>query len=151
EAFKRQGTLTRQRYDENRLGASIGGPIRKKKLFYYGLYEYNPLGKASTPSGATFSPTAAGPSTLCSLSTPSATNLGILKQYLQPAPAQTSGNCGIREDVASCSVVNTVEIPTGILPIVQPNFENKYNWLVSADYSLAERDQLRGRYIDNKD
>ena len=63
QSFKRQG-LGNQRYDQNRLGGAIGGPIRKNSLFYYGLYEYNPLGQASTPAGATFAPTAAGYSTL---------------------------------------------------------------------------------------
>src|SRR5258708_27582957 len=48
QSFKRQGILTKQRYDQSRLGGSIAGPIKKNKLFYYGLYEYNPLGHAST-------------------------------------------------------------------------------------------------------
>ena len=51
QAFKRQGILTNPRYDQNRLGGALGGPIKKNKLFYYGLYEYNPLGQASTPAG----------------------------------------------------------------------------------------------------
>src|SRR5436190_2639865 len=79
QSFKRQGILTKQRYDQNRLGGSIGGPIKRNKLFYYGTYEYNPLGQASTPAGATFAPTAAGYATLGSMPGISATNLAILK------------------------------------------------------------------------
>jgi hypothetical protein len=140
QTFKRAG-LSKQRYDQNRLGGTIGGPIRKNKLFYYGNYEYNPLGQASTPAGSTFSPTAAGYATLNSMSGISATNLGILKQYLAPAPVQSG---------TKTTTVNGVAIPLGILPIVSPNYSNNYNWLASIDYNISDRDQLRGRYVDNK-
>src|ERR1019366_3816136 len=36
------------RYDNNRFGASLGGPIQKNKIFFYGLYEYNPIGNSSS-------------------------------------------------------------------------------------------------------
>uniref|UniRef100_Q026A2 Cna B domain protein n=1 Tax=Solibacter usitatus (strain Ellin6076) TaxID=234267 RepID=Q026A2_SOLUE len=140
QANARQGILTNPRFDQNRLGASIGGPIRKNKLFYYGLYEYNPLGQASVPSGgATYSPTAAGYAALSSMSGLSATNLGILKQYLPAAATQSK-----------TTTVNGVAIPLGILPISAPNFANTYSWLVSIDYNISDKDQLRGRYVDNK-
>jgi hypothetical protein len=41
------GILSNPRFDQNRLGALVGGPIRKDKLFYYALFEYNPTGIAS--------------------------------------------------------------------------------------------------------
>jgi hypothetical protein len=140
QADKRQGIFTNPRYDQNRLGGAIGGPIRKNKLFYYGLYEYNPLGQASTPAGGTtYAPTAAGYATLSSMSGISATNLGILKQYL-PAAASP----------VKATPVNGVNIPLGILPISAPNYTNTYSWLTSIDYNISDKDQLRGRYVDNK-
>ena len=33
--------------------------------------------------------------------------------------------------------------------IVAPSFSNTYNWLISSDYNISNRDQLRGRYISN--
>jgi hypothetical protein len=142
QSFKRQGILSQPRYDQNRLGASVGGPVLKNRLFYYGLFQYNPLGQASTPSSATWSPTAAGYQTLATMAaadpTISKTNLGILQQYLAPAPVGTK-----------TTPVKGVNIPIGILPIIQPNFSNEYDWLVSIDYSISDRDQLRGRYVDN--
>jgi hypothetical protein len=140
QANARQGILTNPRFDQNRLGAAIGGPIRKNKLFYYGLYEYNPLGQASVPAGgATYAPTAEGYSILSSMSGLSATNLGVLKQYLPAAATQSK-----------TTTVNGVAIPLGILPISAPNYTNTYSWLVSIDYNISDKDQLRGRYVDNK-
>jgi hypothetical protein len=139
QAFKRQGIFSQPRYDQNRLGGGIGGHIIKNKLFYYGLYEYNPTGQASTPSGATYSPTAAGYAALDNMSGISKTNLGVLKQFLAPAPT-----------ASNTTTVQGVAIPTGILPIVAPQYTNDYSWLVSIDYNISDRDQIRGRYVDNK-
>ncbi len=130
---------TKPRYDQNEFGGAIGGPIIKNKLFAYGLYEYNPIGQAPSPSSATFAPTAAGYATLSGLSGISQTNLGVMKQYLPPAPS------------ASDTVkVNGATIPIGAFPINAPNFQNNTNWLVSVDYNISARDSLRARYISNK-
>jgi hypothetical protein len=139
--FKRQGILQRQRYDANRLGASIGGPAKRNKLFYYGLFQYNPIGESAANAAAIYAPTAAGYATLSGLSGISATNLNILKQYL-PASGTQDGTRNSR--------VLGQTIPLGIVPVVKPAYENNYDWLVSVDYSISEKDQLRSRYVDNK-
>src|ERR1039458_9648897 len=43
------GNELHPRYDNNRFGGSLGGPIKKNKMFFYGLYEYNPIGRSATP------------------------------------------------------------------------------------------------------
>src|SRR5258706_730383 len=60
QSFKRQGETTKPRYDQNRVGGSVGGPIVKNKWFYFGNFEYAPLGQASTTSSPVRAPTAAG-------------------------------------------------------------------------------------------
>lgn len=139
QAFKRQGIFDKQRYDQNRFGGSLGGHIIKNKLFYYGVFEYNPLGQASTPGSATIVPTAQGYSMLSAIPGLSATNLAVLKQFVAPAPLNDQGTV----------TVKGVKIPVGTLPISAPNYTNGRNWLTSVDYNLSERDQIRGRYIDN--
>ncbi len=131
------------RYDQNRLGARIGGAILKNKLFYFGTYEYNPLGQASSPSSASYSPTADGYAKLAAISSLNQVNLAILKQYAAPAPVQAAGKAGT-------TTVAGVVIPIGVLPISSPNFSNTYKWMPSVDYNLSNNDQLHARYIDQK-
>ncbi len=139
QAAARQGTLSPPRYDQNRLGGALGGPVLKNKLFYYGLFEYNPVGQASVPSSPVFAPTAAGYSALSSMTGISKPNLDILQKYAPAAPTQVK-----------TTAVNGTAIPLGVYTVVAPSFSNSYNWLISSDYTLSSRDQLRGRYISNR-
>jgi hypothetical protein len=164
QSFARQftGTLPpAPRYDNNRLGAMLAGKIIKNKLFYMGSYEYVPLGQASV-SSPVYSPTAAGYATLAGISTLNATNFGILKQYAAPAPVQGVGAKGsinvctanlpttAISGVGPCPASSLVPVAIGILPVVAPNFSNTYRYLISGDYNISEKDQLRARYVDNK-
>ncbi len=139
QSFARQGILSNPRFDQNRLGASVGGPIKKDKLFYFGNFEYAPLGQAYTPPSALFAPTAAGYAKLDAMPGLSKTNYSILKQFVDPAPT-----------ASDFTTVNGVTIPTGILPTTGANFTNQYVAVASTDYTISERDALRGRFIMNK-
>jgi hypothetical protein len=139
QLFQNQGLRQNPRFDDNRLGATAGGPILKNKWFIYGNYEYNPVGRNSTPAGGVNAPTAAGYAALSALSGISQTNLGALRQYLPAAAAATS-----------TTTVNGVAIPIGPIPIVAPNYFNNYDYLISSDFYISDRDQLRGRYVSNR-
>ncbi len=132
------GVRENPRFDQNRLGATVGGPIIKNKWFFFGSYEYEPLGQASTPGGGVSAPTAAGLASLANIPGVSQTNLGVFKQYVPVAPVANDS-----------TIVNGVSIPIGILPLASPNFLNQKVWLASTDYNFSERDSLRIRYVRN--
>jgi len=135
-----EGLTSNPRYDNNRLGVTIGGPIIKNKLFYFGNMEYNPIGQSATPGSPLIAPTAAGYSILSSMAGVSANNLSVLKKYI-PAAATA--------DQGTVSVLGT-NIPVGSIAFNNPVYTNNYNALVSIDYNMSEKDQLRGRWIYNK-
>jgi len=128
------------RYDNNRLGANAGGPIKKNKWFIFGDFEYNPVGQVATNASVAYSPTPAGYALLDSMSGISKTNLGILEKYAAPAPGPVVGT----------TTVNNVAIPYGVFPVTKPSFQNNYNWVISSDFNISETDQLRGRYFSTK-
>ncbi len=140
DQIQRQAGQTFQpRYDQNRLGATIGGPVIKNKLFYFGDFEYNPIGQASQPSGTVEAPTAAGITALNGISGLSANNLGVFEKYVPVAPGAA----------VDSTIVKGVTIPLGALSFASPNYSNTYNAVVAVDYNMSDKDQLRGRFVYN--
>ena len=131
------------RFDDNRFGGNFGGPIKRNKLFFFFDVEYEPQGMASSP-GQIFAPTQAGYATLASIPGLSSTNLGVLKQYLPPvstaAPAAATPK-------GHYPVIGGKTIELGQLPVLAPNYMNNTFVVGSVDYTIGPKDQLRGRYI----
>jgi len=137
-AVKRQGISERPRFDQNRMGGTIGGPIVKNKLFYFGNFEYIPYGAASTPAGQVQGPTSEGYAILDRIPGINQTNYGIFKQYVPVAPS------------ASKTIqVGNFAVPVGNLPIAAPFYINSWNYLGNIDYNLTDADQLRFRFVGN--
>jgi hypothetical protein len=134
-AYARAGILSNPRFDQNRFGGSVGGPIRRDRLFYFAALEYQAAGQASS-SAATFVPTADGMRALDSLSGINKTNLGVLRQYTPMAP----------ERAMDVTVLGRA-IPVGLMNTTAPSYINHTRPVASVDYNLSSRDQFRGRWI----
>jgi hypothetical protein len=148
------GFTSNQRFDNNRMGGTFGGPIFKNKLFFFGALEYNPIGQAAILGSPVCAPTAAGYSMLTSLPGISATNLAVLQKYVEPAGgADTTGTCGPTGNGTEKVTSNTgavATIPEGIISFSGPNYTNNWAILGSIDYDISSKDQLRGRYVYNR-
>jgi len=140
QSYRNEGIYSNPRYDSNRLGANIGAPIIRNKWFIFGGFEYNPTGQASTSSSSFYAPTASGYSALAGAPGVSQTNLNVVKTYAVAA-ATTPGAPNV--------TVGGVTVPTGVISAVGPNFSNTYNAIISTDFNFSEKDQLRGRYVEN--
>ena len=138
EANKRRGISKNPRLDDNRFGGTVGGPLIRNRLFYFGTFQLNPVGLASAPGRPFSSPTAEGFAALDLIQGLSSTNLEVLKRYVPPAPVAERS-----------TTVSGTEIPIGVLPINVPAYEDNNSWLVSADYTGERGAQVRFRYIRN--
>lgn len=130
------GQLTqKRRYDFNRVGGEIGGPILKDNLFYYGAYEFNNLGlQPSAPSA--LAPTSAGMATLNTMAADSQVQ-GVIAQF-PIAPTQTS-----------TVTVNGTAIPVGSVQAVAPGFTNQQDYIINGDYNRG-KNTLHGRYLKSR-
>ena len=155
ETWVQQGLTTNPRFDSNRYGFTLGGPIVKNKLFFFTDFERNPIGFISVGGGAVQAPTAAGLAAMGADPGISATNFGIFKQYVPLASAASGcipyngGGAGgfstFSAPANGSCLAGNVEV--GNVSIVPAAWQSFTTYVQSIDYNMSEKDQIRGRYL----
>lgn len=162
QTWVQQGLTSNPRFDANRFGGTFGGPIIKKKLFFFTNFERNPVGFISVGGGAVQAPTAAGLAAIGTDPNLSATNLGIFQQYVPLAASPsgcipydgTSNHVSLGSNPFSAPANGTCaagNVEVGNVPIVPAAWQSWTNFVQSMDFDMSEKDQIRGRFIYNKE
>ena len=118
------------RFDSNRAGGDIGGPIIKDRLFIYGAYQDFWQGFASQGTEQD-APTAAGLATMESVADPAV--VAVLKQF----PTAATADPGATETVtvAGTSCAAGCGIPFGPISAIAPNFFVQKDFIINGDYT----------------
>ncbi len=135
DALRKGDIKNKPRFDFNRVGATLGGPVVKDKVFVFGAYEYQTEGRDAT-GVSVLTPTSGGLSTLNSL----AANDSV-RAILQQLPVASSATKTV--------LVNGQAIPVGTFQAFAPDFFNRHGYQVNGDVNLGNH-QLRGRFLYNR-
>src|SRR4029079_12867104 len=160
---------TNPRFDQNRYGFNIGGPLYiprfgeggpglyhwsgKNKLFFFFQFEQTGLGRAASP-GNISAPTADGLALLQNLSGLSSANFGVFRQYVPVAPANNAGSipvCAVlRDSGGHCPEGSEIAVPVGNIAFAAPNFQNNRNIVFNLDFTQSSNTEHHSRFIFNR-
>jgi hypothetical protein len=134
-AIRRGDIPGKPRFDLNRAGATIGGPAIRNRLFLFGAYQFQNLGRAAT-GVSVFTPTQAGLATLNSMAASPQ-----VRDLLAQLPAASSSTRSV--------LVNGQTIPVGTYQAFAPDYGTYHDYQANADADLGMH-QLRGRFLSSR-
>jgi Carboxypeptidase regulatory-like domain len=170
--------LPNPRFDLNRYGGEVGGPILKDKLFFFVNYERQTTGQSGQYQICT--PTTAGLAELQSIAGAAnlnATNLAEYLKYMPASPSQVDASVdaacfnqstgpqfaavysgtapgGTYPGINNGTVWGSgtqYDIPEGNYVVNAPNYDNFGALTTSGDWTISSKDSFRLRYIHDTD
>jgi outer membrane receptor protein involved in Fe transport len=131
----RSSAATRPYFRDNRFGGTIGGPIIKDKLFYFGAYQYERI-KQSAVTSTYLAPTEAGMQQIAGLNGASPFVVEMLRNNLALASAATTTR----------TVLGTADIPFGTVALSVPAGSREHLFQTNIDHLPNDKNQFRYRF-----
>jgi outer membrane receptor protein involved in Fe transport len=141
-----EGLTEVPKFNQNTLGFSVGGPIKKNKLFFFGTFQ-DDLFRAGGVSGTAITPTAAGAAQLRALVAPGVNPaldqyLAIVSTFLAPTADRTIG-------LEAAGTPNRTLIPFGTASRQSTQPVNTLDYIARVDWTPTSRDSFSFRYLRN--
>jgi hypothetical protein len=127
-------------YKQARYGFTVGGPVVKNKLFFFGAFQHTFKDQASTPTQY-FAPTAQGLHQMAGLPGVSPYVIKLLRDNLTLASQATVG-----ATQSFGTVLGVSGIPFGSVIMPTPSSSSEYLSQVNIDHAPNERNQFRYRF-----
>lgn len=141
-----EGLTEVPKFNQNTFGFSVGGPVVKNKLFFFGTFQRD-LYRAGGVSSTAITPTAAGAAALRAL-VPAGTNpaldqyLAIVGTFLAPTSDRLIG-------IEAAGTPNRTLIPFGVASRQSAQPVNTDDYIARVDWTPSMHDSLSFRYLRN--
>ncbi|MGD0797321.1 MAG: TonB-dependent receptor [Acidobacteriaceae bacterium] len=144
---------TQDNLHRNQYGGTIGGPVRKDKIFVFGGYQET-RNRTSPPSTISFVPTAAVLSgDFSTVDSAACQSSGKAKQLKNPATGLPYASDFINPSTFVAPATMLAKLipvstdPCGKLVYAVPNPSNEFQYLGRVDWTQSSRDSLFARYF----